>query len=164
MLPMTNSGNNYSFPEEHRQWKSPLFFNGVCNGHSTIRKRIATLSVFSGSFSLPPNLSSSEEDEYYEEILSDLLAGKVREIPGYQNIHDFLSMPHLAPILRKGILHEFHRQAFHNPFQGLESIPIFRGFSRDGFNSTMEEIDKNIEISGTSQITFGRDNNSWSYS
>ena len=133
MIPITNAGSNYSFPEKHKQYKQPYFFSGVCNGHSTIRKQIATLSMFSQNYKLPSGLSSSEEDDHYEKILHDLLSGKVREIPGYDNIHDFLSRPHLAPILRKGILDEFHEQSFHNPFQGLENLGVLTGFSESRY-------------------------------
>ena len=60
MIPITNAGSNYSFPEKHKQYKQPYFFSGVCNGHSTIRKQIATLSMFSQNYKLPSGLSSSE--------------------------------------------------------------------------------------------------------
>ena len=61
-------------------------------------------------------MTKSQENTYYEKILKDLLNGKVREVPGYSDIFTFLfSRPHLQPILRKGILKEFHHQAFTNP-------------------------------------------------
>ena len=161
LLPVTNHGEFYTRPEEHLTNSKPLFFNGVCNGHATVRRRISTLAMFSGSFRKPKNMSSSQENEYYEKILEDLLSGKVREVPGYTDINSFLSRPHLAPMLRRGILREWHNQGFRNPLQ-VESwstqswlTPLSK--SRRTFNNTMREIEQNLEVSGVSQITFGRD-------
>ena len=156
LLPVTNHGEFYSRPEEHHTMSKPFFFRGVCNGHATVRRRISTLAMFSGRFRKPENMSSSQENEYYEKILEDLLSGKVREIPGYTDINSFLSRPHLAPMLREGVLSEWHQQGFRNPFQVESSLTQFSP-SRSTFDSTMREIEQNLEVSGVSQITFGRD-------
>ena len=54
LLPVTNTGDFYSYPEEHHSYQTPFGFNGVCNGHSTVRRRIATLAMFSHQFKNRP--------------------------------------------------------------------------------------------------------------
>ena len=136
--------------------RNHIFSKGVCNGHSTVRRRIASLAMFSSEFKKPKIMSHSDEKEFYEQILRDLISGKVREVPGYADINSFLSRPHLAPILRKGVLSEWHKQGFRNPFH-VESSLTQLSPSASSFKATMKEINQNLEVSGVSQITFGRD-------
>ena len=89
LMPITNSGEFYTYPEEHRGWRYPVGWGGVCNAHSTIRRRIASLAIFPNGSSSLASLSEKDRNDYYEKILKDLLSGKVREIPGYSNIFDF---------------------------------------------------------------------------
>ena len=49
---------------------------------STVRRKIATLAMFSNKFKKPIGMTSSQENIYYEKILKDLLGGKVREVQG----------------------------------------------------------------------------------
>ena len=156
LMPVTNNGEFYTNPEEHHRWRIPFAWGGVCNGHSTIRRRIASLAIFPKGPAYLEGMSKEEQNSFYEKILKDLISGKVREVPGYTNIYDFLSRPHLAPILRKSILAEFHQQSFTNPFH-YESRTVLSAFDDESFKETMQEIDQNIQISGTSQVTFGYD-------
>ena len=158
LLPVTNTGEFYTYPEEHQTSYGPIGFGGVCNAHSTVRRKIATLTMFSDKFKKPSGMTISQENVYYEKILKDLLSGKVREVPGYSNVFSFLSRPHLQPILRKGILKEFHHQAFTNPLH-IENWSSQIAHSKSSLKSAMTEIQKNIEISGVSQITYGNDDN-----
>ena len=156
LLPVTNSGEFYTSPEEHHGSYGPIGWGGVCNGHSTVRRRIATLAMFSDQFKMPTGMTKPQENIYYEKILKDLLRGKVREVPGYSSIFSFLSRPHLQPILRKGILKEFHHQAYTNPLH-IESWSSQLAHSKSSLKSAMKEIKQNLEISGVSQITYGDD-------
>ena len=166
-LPMGNSGEDYSHPENHStrpaQIDAPTGYNGGCHGHSTVRANIAALGQFDAPAQESPPLGEDGQpltgedlDEFYESVLSDLARGNVRRVPGYSNLRDFTSRAGIAPVLRAEVLRSFHQQARTNPFM-VESLSVKKDFDAEKYSESMEDINRNISVAGSAQVTFGFD-------
>ena len=88
-------------------------FFGFCNGFPPLISKFNRLAFFKEKESPPYDITSNDENEvkmaieYYKKIIEDIYNNKVREIPGFANLHELSEVPALQLIFKQKVEQEW---------------------------------------------------------
>ena len=107
---------------------------GFCWGHSSVTSQFNRLAFFESEKKAPFDLHSDDVQEkeraveYYKKLIKDITKNRVREIPGFANLHEFSSEPLLQSYFGDRVARAWAKRAI--SLTGLRAATKSKGLSK----------------------------------